>query len=461
MEGVDLGMTVPVFSHTDEGRSYKHEPLFVLSTHGCIGRGTRAYVQKKKHKVPLKRRGFGLNFIGSTWGTQFMSVAVLRAVLDEYPDALKMITSLYAQDMAKLIHEGVVGQDGTRVFFLHVATKGDLPALAKLGQFKRTHSHVPRQPRSKKPCVGVCHMCQAGVEEVGGRSLFPFEDVSDQPLWSTTVNAVPPWNNTPPLLSNLPVDPCQKPSFFKVDFWHNWHLGVSKHWLASSFVSLIERMNKFETGSVEGAFEHLTAEFAQFCSRKKMKPYMAEISRESMSFPTNRTCPVGRWSKGLVATQLMLFLQFFCEQRVVGKTADRASGTRAMNIAITYMYHFGYWLPSAHGMQLSRWLQAFLKAYGLNAKLCLHDALARFAMVPKVHFLAHAGWRLRWEAERSPWCVNPIAESNQLQEDFIGKPSRISRRVDIRQIHLRCVERSLICCKEALEASDMDNRGLQ
>lgn len=323
MEGVDLSMTVPLFSHTDEGRSYKHEPLFVLSTHGCIGRGTRAYVERKKHKVPLKRRGLGLNFIGSTWGTQFMSVAVLRAVLDENPGALDMLMDLYAQDMAKLIHEGIVGEDGTRVFFLHVATKGDLPALAKLGNFKRTHSHVPRQPRSKKPCTGICHLCQAGVEVAGGGSLFPFEDVSDQPSWASTVNATPPWDNIPPVLSGLPLDHGQKASFFKVDFWHNWHLGVAKHWLASSFVCLIERLNKFETGSVDGAFQLLTAEFLQFCKQRKMKPHMAEISRETMSFPTNRTCPVGRWSKGLVATQLMRFLDNFCRQRVVGKTADR------------------------------------------------------------------------------------------------------------------------------------------
>ena len=132
-----------------------------------------------------------------------------------------------------------------------------------------------------------------------------------------------------------------------------------------------------------------------------------------------------------------------------------------MNVAITFMYRFGFWVPSAQGLQLARWIQAFLKSYGLNAKLCLDAGLSRFAMVPKVHFIAHASWRLRWEAERSPWCINPMGESVQLQEDFIGKPCRISRRVDIRQIHLRCIERSLICCKEALEASDMDNRGLQ
>ena len=252
-----------------------------------------------------------------------MSVAVLRAVLDEYPGALDMLMDLYAKDMAKVIHEGIVGQDGSRVFFLHVATKGDLPALAKVGNFKRTHSHVPRQPRSKKPCTGICHLCQAGVEVAGGGSLFPFEDVSDQPSWAPTVNAMPPWDNIPPVLSGLPLDHGQKASFFKVDFWHNWHLGVAKHWLASSFVSLIEKLNKFETGSVDGAFQLLTAEFLQFCKQRKMKPHMAEISRETMSFPTNRTCPVGRWSKGLVAMQLMLFLDHFCKERVVGKTADR------------------------------------------------------------------------------------------------------------------------------------------
>ena len=336
LEGVDLGMTIPVFSHSDEGRSYKHEPIFLLSTHGCIGRGTKSYVDKKKHHVPLKRRGMGLNFIGNTWGTQFLSFAALRAVLEENQGMLEKLVAFYAEDMAKVIHEGICSDQGERVFFMHLGTKGDLPALAKLGKFKRTHSHVARQPSSKKPCTGICHLCQGGVEAPGGLSLFPWEDVSEQPAWGPTVNAVPPWASDPGILAGLPVEPNEKASFFKVDVWHCLHLGVSKHWCASSFVSLIERMNKFGKGSVEAAFQHLTDDFADFCKRKRMKAYMADISRESMSFPTNGTCPVGKWSKGLVATQYMLFLQDFCCRNVDGKTDD------PVLLTIVHWFHRAY-----------------------------------------------------------------------------------------------------------------------
>ncbi|CAK8985279.1 unnamed protein product [Durusdinium trenchii] len=49
LEGtVQLQRCVPILSHSDEGRSTKHLPLFVMSFHGALGRGTQLYVQKQK-----------------------------------------------------------------------------------------------------------------------------------------------------------------------------------------------------------------------------------------------------------------------------------------------------------------------------------------------------------------------------------------------------------------------------
>ena len=324
MDTFDASVTVPVYSHSDEGRSYKHAPIYILSTHGCIGRGTQSYIDKKKHRVPLKRRGLGLNFVGCTWGTQFMSFAILREVLDDHPDALNTLVHLYSQDMASLAREGLWSKDGkSRVFFLHLASKGDLPALTKLGSFKRTHSHVPRQPRSKRPCVGICHMCCAGMESPhDGRSLYPFEDVARQPSWGPTVNTIAPWDSLPSMIDNLPIVCGEEASFFVTDIWHNWHLGLSKHWIGSSLVSILERMDKLGCGSIDAAFDFLTDDFLNFCKQKKINPHMKELSRETMTWPMSKVCPVGRWSKGLVSTQLMIWLQDFSQRKITGHTDD-------------------------------------------------------------------------------------------------------------------------------------------
>ena len=125
MENVDLSMTVPVYSHTDEGRSYKHQPLWVLSTHGCIGKGTKTYISRKFHLAPVKQRPMGLNFIGSTWATQFMTASALRAVLNETPGAMDKILLAYAEDMSRLAHDGLVGPEG-HIRIIHLGTKGCL-----------------------------------------------------------------------------------------------------------------------------------------------------------------------------------------------------------------------------------------------------------------------------------------------------------------------------------------------
>lgn len=129
MDGVDLSMTVPVYSHTDEGRSYKHQPLWVLSTHGCVGRGTRAYIARKQHLLPVHQRPMGLNFTGSTWSTQFMSAAVLRATLTETPGSMDKIVEAYALDMSKLANEGLDGPEG-HIRVVHLGTKGFKSELA-------------------------------------------------------------------------------------------------------------------------------------------------------------------------------------------------------------------------------------------------------------------------------------------------------------------------------------------
>ena len=123
MDGVNLSMTVPVYSHTDEGRSYKHQPLWVLSTHGCIGRGTRSYIARKHHLLPLHQRPMGLNFVGSTWSTQFMSAAVLRATLNDTPGSMDKIVEAFAMDMSKLAIEGLECPEG-HIRVIHLGTKG-------------------------------------------------------------------------------------------------------------------------------------------------------------------------------------------------------------------------------------------------------------------------------------------------------------------------------------------------
>lgn len=497
---VDLSLTLPVYSHTDEGRTYKHAALWLLSTHGCLGRGSQQYVDSKKDDdLPIRQRMMGLNFIGSTWATQFLSGICLHDAMAEHPEAMNVIVGRYAADMATLARDGITSSDGRlHIRVIHLATKGDLPALSKLGGFKRHHSHCPRGASSKRACVGVCHQCLAGTEATRpGEEGFPYEDTSVNPCWARTIGSVDPWDSEPAILANLPVDHSAKAEFFSTDVWHCFHLGLSKHFFASSIVSIIERLDMFRGLSWDNSFRWLTSDFKAYCAANKIRPYLDEISRETLSFPSGNVCPVGRWSKGEVATQFMKYLGFFCQKCIDGQTHDellmtvvpcrynlagfvapyiffcldnvcdfyhvlccfewlswQASAVRGINMAMSFMYGAGFWLSQADSLQLSKCLSLFLQGYTKCARLTLQAGKPRYALVPKLHFLCHHAYALRVHSQRCRWTPNPLATSVQQQEDWIGRPSRLSRRVNPRTLHSRVVQRSLICAMQALEDAD-------
>lgn len=307
--GYDMKRTIPFYSHSDEGRTYKSKPIYILSAHGVLGRGTEGYVRLGKHQKSVSELEMGLNFLGSTWSNHFIFCSIVRALLFENEDALDTISKQFAEDCEMLIKDGVTSDDGRHIRLLHLATKGDLPALAKLGHFLRSFSHCPRQAASRTPCVGICHLCRAGAE---GQDPVSFEDFSARPLWLQTVEVKDPWNELPPILEGVLVQPGYLAHFFETDIWHNMHLGCLKHFIGSAFISILERLEHPQlSGSMDTKFMFLTDEFKKFCKSRHISPYMAEISKQTMSWPMASSCPVGAWSKGAVSTHFMIFLEHF------------------------------------------------------------------------------------------------------------------------------------------------------
>ena len=183
-------------------------------------------------------------------------------------------------------------------------------------------------------------MCLAGQERNQQQDLegIPFEDFSAQPGWARTQHQTLPWVATPAMLQYVPVDRTCIAQFFETDIWHNMHLGCLKHWLGSSFVSLVELLDGgVLQGSVDAKFSWLTTDFKSFCRTKKLSPHMSEISRASMNFPSSTACPLGQWSKGVVSTHFCQYLEDFCDRYVMGRTADECL---LSIVTLAVLYHF-------------------------------------------------------------------------------------------------------------------------
>ena len=115
-----------------------------------------------------------------------------------------------------------------------------------------------------------------------------------------------------------------------------------------------------------------------------------------------------------------------------------------MNWFFSQLYGEGYWIRSEKALKLARMVQIFLLAYQRCAMLCAQANKSRLMLVPKLHMLSHVEKRLADDARRSSWCRNPLGESVQMQEDYVGRPSRVSRRVDARMVHERVINRALV-----------------
>lgn len=130
-------------------------------------------------------------------------------------------------------------------------------------------------------------------------------------------------------------------------------------------------------------------------------------------------------------------------------------------MAMSFMYSQGFWIESIHASKLGNLLVGFVQSYETCAAACYRDRLNRFALVPKLHMVHHCGLRLIHDSRHAPWVISPLSTCVQQEEDYIGKPSRLSRRVTAgRLMHTRVLERSLICSMFALKESDHDDRGL-
>ena len=327
---VDLCHTIPVFSHTDEGRSLKKSPILLISTHGVLGRGTRAFLKSRKHQAVLSRNSMGMNFTNHPMASHFVFASMLKSVSDKNPAVLESLIAAYGADMKTMLLEGVTSTDMTmQCWFCHLGTKGDLPALNKVGRFQRTFLRAPKAKASRKPCSGICHLCLAGKEVVtpasNNHSPYPFEDLSPQPAWIATLNQEDPWDQCPEILDGAMVqDPACPATFFCVDLWHCFHLGLAKHWIASSLVSVVELFDfpPEHASSVEKRFEWVNLQYQQFRRDVERSGWVKQIDRDLCNFPSSTICPIGSWNKGSTSTHLMKFLEWFCTGFITGKTND-------------------------------------------------------------------------------------------------------------------------------------------
>ena len=131
-----------------------------------------------------------------------------------------------------------------------------------------------------------------------------------------------------------------------------------------------------------------------------------------------------------------------------------------MNIVITFLYQNGLWLRAAQAQRLADWLFSFLGHYAILADLSVRAGKSRYPVYPKNHMVCHTALEMLRQADTCEWLLSPLATACQQQEDFIGKPSQLSRKTNVRQAHRSVIWRSMIKINFCLIQAGKDQRGM-
>ena len=142
--------------------------------------------------------------------------------------------------------------------------------------------------------------------------------------------------------------------------------------------------------------------------------------------------------------------QAFFLKRFVAPAPAEVEATSSLNNFLRGLYHEGLFISSGTAGRLAREGLCFLRLYAELAMLSYQRSAKRFPLVPKGHYMHHQCLDLLRQSQKSQWCVSPLLFACQCQEDYVGRPSRLSRRVNPRTTSLRVLQRSFLAMRGAV-----------
>ena len=444
----ELSHTAACYFHLDEGRTLKRAGIMIMSFHSALGFGFKKQAKRSRDGGPLR---FRVNYTGSTLTNRFLLAAIPKKYYEKNQQLLDDVLEMVAKDFKSCIDSGATCNGRVhRICILGV--KADWPAHVRCGKLLRSYNHGPKNKSAKQTNSGVCHLKEAGMPGI------LFEEIGcSQPVWKCSVGASLPWATTPQLLRHLPHNAAFPASYFKIDIWHTVHMGIGKSFISSAMTLALEL---FRARGVVEQLEQMTASYHHWCRQNKVSPYITKITKDTLKWKKKADEPAGAWNKGSLTTQLCSWFEAFCWQnadRIEDGTLLHLSGQAVtfLNRFIHLLYRSEVFVDKERGMFIARQGTHFMYLYRVLAEKSFESQRQLFPLLPKVHTLDHIVHSMVDECKIKAIMLNPMIMGNQQEEDFIGRPSRISRRVSPRLSALRTLQRFLITARAAWAAAGM------
>lgn len=443
---LDFGTTIALYIHGDEGRTLKKQGLMVTTLQSILGFGFSGKRQKDSQAPSL----FEVNFAGNICLSRFVVSVIPKWQYQSNPSFFHDIMQKMTCELLDLLETGITCPLTNTVYrFCVIGVKGDMPYLQKMGHLKRSWNTTVKRGTARQPPKGVCHLCLAGTTGI------PAEDTRKRPCWSHTVGSKLPFDTIPSVIRLLPHDEDHAGSFFKPDIWHIIHLGVGKSFIASTIQVSLETV---PGSNMDERFEFLTQHYVRWCRRTRRSCFITKLSPYVVSY--NETAgATGNWSKGSVTTNLMLWVVELIQDLQPdsqGWLRRASEGAKSLNTILKLLYNSTLFLERGDCLTVCHHGQIFLDTYTGLARDCFASGRSQlYPLFPKIHALHHFFHGIRLDVSTYNYSMNPLSSSCQLDEDTIGKVSRVSRRVNIRTLAMRTLQRHLMTCWKVWKGAEI------
>ena len=427
---VDLSRCAAILLHGDEGRGRRRQAFLVLSFLSVLGRGSAQSLKRDK-KLAVKKTYIKhkTNFMGHTYTTRYLAGVLPRAHYGDDESLLQALLAATYEEANFMSRVGVKDRHGNRFHMVLLRTVGDWPFLHKAGRLNRTYANTVK--KVNQIGKGICHLCRAGED------AYPFEQIGTRrPLWATTRLTVSPFKDVPHAAC---VPHSELASHYAFDLFHTWHLGVGKNFLGS----VLALMSDLEEGNVEDRFNALTKKYKTWCKETKHSSIVAKLTKDLIQWPSTKEYPSGGWYKADLTTNLMQWFESMGGEWDEPLLSLAWQAARAINEFFRFLYARDAWLSAGDARYAGELAFKFLRRYEACACAAFEQKRALFVKQPKLHPLQETALNLVDSSSEDALKLNPLLFSNQCSEDFIGRPSRLSRRVGTRQVVKRVLERYL------------------
>ncbi|CAE7264564.1 unnamed protein product [Symbiodinium sp. KB8] len=396
---------------------------------GEIGRGTNLANKKavKKHYLKMK-----LNFKGHSFCSRMLAAVLPRHMYLKDDAAFQALLTASCEDARIMATQGVLDESGTRYWMVCLGTCGDWPFLHKSGNLMRTYANVVK--RVDQVAAGLCHLCDCGPD------TLPFERFATRrPDWLPTMNATCPFQQ-PPAAARIPHPIGRLAETFHFDLFHCWHLGVGRNFCGTALVLLSD----LQQGNIEERFDAVTSLYKEWCRQSSHSPIISRFHKDSIQWSSTSDYPTATWFKGGITTNVVLFFES-CDgmsDEPLFRIAIQAA--QAINEFFRLLYSSDVWLAPEVSTRASQLLFRFLRRYQSGAEASFRESRTLFVLQPKLHPLQHIAVKLWQLGNANKAAINPLVYATQVSEDFVGRQSRLSRRVAPQQVIRRVLERYLV-----------------